>query len=112
MPTLAIPIRVRDQVVGVIDGRKPDGTSWSQEEVDLLVAMTDQLGAGLEGAQLYEDTQRGAARERVIGEVTGRIRETLNMETMLRTAADEIRQMLGLDRLVVRLGLPEEAARK
>lgn len=108
-PTLAIPIRVRDQVVGVIDGRKADGTAWSQEEIDLLAAMTDQLSMGLEGAQLYADTQRRAVRERVISEVTGRVRETLDMETMLRTAAAEIRQALSLDRLVVRLGAPEEA---
>jgi hypothetical protein len=40
--------------------------------------------------------------------VTGRIRETLDMQIVLRTAASEIRQALGLERLVVRLGTPDE----
>jgi hypothetical protein len=42
-PTLAIPIKVRGQVVGVIDGRKPDGAAWQQEDIDLLTVMTEQL---------------------------------------------------------------------
>ncbi len=104
--TLALPIKVRGQVVGVIDGRKPDGGEWSAAEIDLLRAMTEQLNVALEGAQLYRDSQRRAARERLVGEVTGQIRRSLDMETMLRTAANEMRQVLGLERLVVRLGAP------
>lgn len=105
--TLAIPIRVRDRVVGVVDGRKPDGSVWTEEEIGLLSALTDQLNVALESARLYLDTQRRAARERTIGEVTGRIRESLDIETVLRTTASEIRQALDLDTLVIRLATPE-----
>ncbi len=108
--TLAIPIRVRDQIIGVVDGRKPDGSVWSTQEIELLEAMTDQLNVALEGARLYQETQRRAARERLISDVTGRIRETLDVEVVLKTAADEIRQALQLERLVVRLGEPGEDA--
>ncbi|MBN1934860.1 MAG: GAF domain-containing protein [Anaerolineae bacterium] len=101
--TLAIPIKVRDQVIGVIDGRKPDGTQWTPEEIDLLQAMTDQLNVALEGAQLYEDSQRRAAREQAIGQVATRMRESLELERVLQTAAAEMREALGLDRVVVRL---------
>ncbi|MBN1934863.1 MAG: GAF domain-containing protein [Anaerolineae bacterium] len=106
--TLAIPIKVRDQVIGVIDGRKPDGTQWTQEEINLLAAMTEQLNVALESARLYQDTQRTAARERVIGEVTGRIREPLELEDVLKTAVSEIRRALGIDELGVRLLMPEQ----
>jgi GAF domain-containing protein len=105
--TLALPLRVREQVVGVIDGRKSDGTAWSAEEIGLLQTLTEQLSTALEGAQLYLDSQRRAAREQIIGQVTGRIRETLDMEAMLRTAAEQMRQALDLDDLVVRLAVPE-----
>ncbi|MBN2390249.1 MAG: GAF domain-containing protein, partial [Anaerolineae bacterium] len=105
--TLALPLRVREQVIGVIDGRKSDGTAWSAEEIGLLQTLTEQLSTALEGAQLYLDSQRRAAREQIIGQVTGRIRETLDMEAMLRTAAEQMRQALDLDDLVVRLAVPE-----
>jgi GAF domain-containing protein len=106
--TLAIPIRVRGQVVGVIDGRKGDGSAWTTDEIDLLMVITDQLNVALEGAQLYRDAQRREARERLVGQVAGRVRETLDLETMLRTAAEQMRQALDLEDLVVRLAVPEE----
>lgn len=105
--TLAIPIRVRDEVIGVVDGRKPDGSAWTEEEINLLAALTDQLNVALESARLYLDTQRRAARERTISEATGRIRESLDIQTVLKTTAAEIRQALDLDTLVIRLAMPE-----
>jgi hypothetical protein len=57
----------------------------------------------LESARLHQDTQRRAAREQLIGDVTARIRETLDMETMLKTAAQEVRQALGLPEVTIRL---------
>ncbi|MBN1933010.1 MAG: GAF domain-containing protein [Anaerolineae bacterium] len=105
--SLAMPIKVRDQVIGVIDGRKPDGSAWTPEEIDLLAALTDQLNVALESARLYLETQRAAARERTIGEATGRIRESLDIEAVLKTTANEIRQALDLDTLVIRLATPE-----
>lgn len=105
---LAMPVSVGGQVIGVLEGRRAGG--WSGEAISLLETLVEQLGTTVERARLYRETQRTAARERTVGEVTGRIRETLDMETMLRTAVDEIRQALSLDRLVVRLGAPEEEA--
>jgi GAF domain-containing protein len=105
---LAIPVRVRDQVVGVIDGRKRDGTSWSREERELLEAMVEQLNVALEGAQLYRETQRRAAQEQAIGQVTSSIRQSLEIDDVLRTAAEQIRETLGLGKAVVRLAVPED----
>lgn len=108
---LAIPIKVRDRVIGVIDGRKRDGSGqWTEDEIALLQTLAEQSALALESARLYQDTQFRAARERMIGEVTGRIRETLDVEAVLKTAAGEIRQALQLERLVVRLGAPGEDA--
>ncbi len=105
---LAIPIKVRDQVIGVIDGCKPDGAGeWMEEELALLETLTEQLGVALESARLYRDTQRRAARERLTSEVTARMRESLDLETVINTAASEMRQALGLDELVIRLTEPK-----
>ncbi len=104
---LAIPIKVRGHVIGVIDGRKPDGSEWASDEIALVQALAEQSALALESARLYQDTQRRAARERLLSEVAGRIRETLDMEAMLRTAAEEMRRALALEDLVVRLVKPK-----
>jgi GAF domain-containing protein len=101
---LAVPIKVGDQIIGVLDTYKAAATgSWTQQEVALLEEITGQLGLALESARLYEDTQRRAARERLTGEVTARMRETLDIEAVLATAVDEIYRALGLDELTIYL---------
>jgi GAF domain-containing protein len=105
---LAVPLEVGGQVIGVLNGYKAQG--WTAEEIAVTQTLAEQLNSAVERARLYRETQRNAARERMIGEVTGRIRETLDVETVLKTAADQIRQALQLDRLVVRLGAPGEDA--
>lgn len=100
---IALPLKVREQVIGVLDGRKPGGAAWTESELALLQVLAEQLSVALESGRLYRDTQLRAARERLVGEVSGRIRETLDLETMLRTAAEQMRQALDLEDLIVRL---------
>ena len=103
-PTLIIPLRARDQVVGALRFQKGESDqAWTAEEVALLEILTEQLGVTLESARLYQDTQRRAARERLTGEITTRMRETLDMDTVLKTAVREVRQALDLPEVVIRL---------
>lgn len=105
---LAMPIKVREQVIGVVNFRKREGDGpWATAEVTLLETLVEQLGTALESARLYQDTQRRAIRERLTGEITSRMRSTLDVETILQTATDEIYQALGLDRVTVRLTTAE-----
>jgi GAF domain-containing protein/HAMP domain-containing protein len=101
---LAVPIKVRGQTIGVVDTHKSsEAGDWTPEEVTLLETLVEQLGVALEGARLYQDTRQRAARERMIGEITSHMRESLDMETILRTTADEIYQALGLEEVAIRL---------
>ncbi len=93
--TLAIPVRVRDQVIGVIDGRKQDGTVWTSDEVALLQTIVDQLNVAVESARLYEESQRRAMRERLVSEVSGRLRASRDVETILQATIRELGQALG-----------------
>lgn len=104
-PTLALPLRVRDQVVGALGFYKsaPDAP-WTTEETALLETLVGQLGIALESAQLFEETQRRAAQDRLLGEVSARVRQTLDMDTVLQTAIREIGEALGIAEVEVRMG--------
>jgi GAF domain-containing protein len=105
--TLAIPISVRGKVIGVLDICKSgEAGGWTPEEMALVERVSDQLGLALESARLYQDTQRRAAREQLTGEVTARMRETLDVETVLQTAVREMRERLNLAEAEVRMGTP------
>ncbi len=108
--SVAVPVMVRGRVIGVIGARKAEEEGeWSSEELALMESLADQLSVALEGARLYQDTQRRAAAERMIGEITTRIRETLDVETVLQTAVREMREGLGLRAVTVLLEGDEDA---
>jgi len=106
----ASPIKVRGQVIGVLDAHKPTDEPWTDEQVALLETLTEQLGVALESARLYQDTQRRAAREQIIGQITSRMRATLDVETVLETALNEIYRAMGLDEVTIHLATGEAPA--
>jgi GAF domain-containing protein len=106
---LAMPIKVRGQVIGAIDAYKPDESgNWTTEQIALLEVLAEQLGDALEDARSYEDAQRRAAQDRLLAEATAHMRETLDMDTVLRTAVQEMRQALGLSSMTIRLATPAD----
>ncbi len=106
--TLAIPIKVRDTVIGVLDTRKPASSGrWSPEEMALLTTITDQLSVALESARLYEETQRRATREQQVGQITSLMRETLDIDTILKTTVRELGEALENVEVSVSLNLEE-----
>ncbi|MBC8497057.1 MAG: GAF domain-containing protein [Anaerolineales bacterium] len=97
--TIAIPIILRDQVLGVVRLEKPDNANpWNQEEINLMDTLIDQLEVALESARLYRDTQQRAERERLVTDITTKIRATTNPQVMLQTAVSELRQALKAQR--------------
>ncbi|MBN1580595.1 MAG: GAF domain-containing protein [Anaerolineae bacterium] len=109
---LVVPIKESDHVVGTLHFHKGEsGEAWTPEQIALLETLTGQLSIALESARLYQDTQQRAAREQMVSQVSGRIRETLDLEMVLKTAAEQVRQALDAGRVVVRLAGSEQDGR-
>jgi GAF domain-containing protein len=107
---LAVPVKVRGQIIGAVSGRKPQSAGqWTTEEIALMEAMTEQLSLSLESARLFQETQRRAARERLTGEIAARMRETLDVDTVLETAVREIGRALNIAEIEVRMESGERA---
>jgi GAF domain-containing protein len=102
---LAAPIKVRGQVIGVINARKPgDTTEWTLEEVTLLETLTEQLGMALDSARLHQAAQQRAARERLTREVVDNIRAAVSVEDAMQRAVQELGRVLGVTEMVARIG--------
>jgi GAF domain-containing protein len=109
---LAVPIVLRGQVLGVLGVEAPSGgRQWTGDDVALVEAIADQLGQALESARLFAETQRRVERERIIGEITAKVRSSTDVQRILETAAQELGQVLGASRAVVRLGLGDSVSR-
>lgn len=94
--TIAIPIRLRGQTIGVLDVRSKNGQrQWSQDEITMLEAAAERAALALENARLVDSAQRRAARERVIGEISAKIGAASNFDAILQTAVEELGRKIG-----------------
>ena len=101
---LAVPILLRGQTLGVLGIEAPaDGREWTEEDRALIEAVGEQLAQTLESARLFAETQRRAERERLVGEISARIRASTDIRDILETTAVELGRALGTSRALVRL---------
>lgn len=110
-PGMNVPVQVRDQIIGHLNVALGDRTT-TQEDTLLAQAVADQIGQALESARLYQEIQRRASQEQLIGEVTARVRQTLDIDTVLKTTADEIYRALEVDEVLIRLVVDEADERQ
>jgi GAF domain-containing protein/HAMP domain-containing protein len=97
---LAMPIKLRDQVIGTLNIRpNTDGRTWSTDEVNIVQAITERLALALDNARLFEETTRRAEREHIVSDITTKIRSTNDPQEMVRTAIEELKRALGATRV-------------
>ena len=99
--SLEIPIRVRDQVIGMLNVRSVKDTEWSEDDLNVAQAITERLGLALDNARLFEETSTRASRERLVTEITTKIRGTNNPQEMIKTAVEELKLALGTSRVEI-----------
>lgn len=110
---LVLPISLREQVLGVLGLHRVDSEDpWTDDQIELLSAISEQMGLIIENSRLFAEAQSRAARERRAREITARMRESLDVEAVLRTAALEMGQALELCDVTIQLAegyeLPSE----
>ncbi|MBN1876235.1 MAG: GAF domain-containing protein [Anaerolineae bacterium] len=101
--TLVVPIKLREQPIGVL-GLKREQQEWREADIALIETIVQQFAQAADNLRLLDETTRRAARERLVSQVSGRIRETLDVELVLQTTVQEMRQILDLAEAEVRVG--------
>jgi GAF domain-containing protein len=113
---LVAPITLRGEVIGVLGLHDAqDGREWTADEIALIRAIADQMSLAIENARLLEETQQRAERERLIADITTRVRTYMDLEGIMQTAVRELGAALGADRAFIRLSAtgaqpPEKAS--
>jgi GAF domain-containing protein/HAMP domain-containing protein len=94
--TIGIPIKIRGQAIGALRLKKSDtGNTWSQEEIALAVALSEQLSGALESARLYRESLQRAARESLVSDISAHITALPHVDTILRETVQELGQAIG-----------------
>ncbi len=110
--TVAVPVTIRGQRVGGLRLRKSEAMPWSEEELALVSTLVEQFIQSVERARLYQDTQLRATQERVVGDIASQMRSSLDVETVMQTAVRELRRLLDLDEVELRVGADPDGGRE
>ena len=102
-PVLAVPIQLRNEVVGVMDIHMSEEHEWDPDEIDIVQAVAERLSLAIETSLLIESTRRQAEMERVTSEISAKISSTTQFDSILRTAAEELSRVLGGSEVYVQL---------
>jgi GAF domain-containing protein len=94
--SLVVPIKLRGEILGIVNIRQPGEKAWSKDEIELVQSVTDRLAISAENARLFEETTRRAERERAVSTITTKIRSTNDPQEMLAIALSEIKNALNV----------------
>jgi PAS domain S-box-containing protein len=91
------PITLRQKNIGLVEVgfNKNIGSNIQDTQIKLLRAFIDQTALALESAQRYEATQKAAYREQIIREITGKIRNSVTVDDILKTTVIELSKVVG-----------------
>ena len=99
---LSIPIHLRGQEIGTLNillGKERE--ELTADQINVVKSIVERLGLALENARLFEETSTRASRERLVTDITTKIRGTNNPQEMIKTAMEELKRALGASRVEV-----------
>lgn len=99
--SFTVPIELRGEVIGKLLVQSPSGGAWNDDERDLIKAVAERVALSAENARLFDETTQRAERERLVSEITGKIRSHNDPKVMIETAINELRSALGATRVEV-----------
>ncbi|MBL7161522.1 MAG: GAF domain-containing protein [Anaerolineales bacterium] len=104
--TLEVPLVLRDQVIGTITIER-DQDTWSAEEEAFINGVASQTALALENARLVTQTERGAQHSRSVADITSKVWASTSVDTILRTALQELGQTLGASDGLIQLNVSD-----
>ncbi len=106
---LIVPIKLREEIIGALTMHGADRQhAWSPDDIAMVEAIAEQTALTIDNLRLFQEIQRRAARERLVSEATAHMRETLDVDTVLKTAVQQIREGMGLHDVTIQLGALNE----
>ncbi len=98
---ILVPIVIRGQEVGELSVQIPKEENIKSDQMDLIRAVAERVAVIAENARLFDETTRRAQRERLVTDITTKIRETNDPQAMIETAIKELREALNVSRVEI-----------
>ena len=104
---VGVPLILGDEILGVlIVEDQAHENRYTEDDAVLLTTIASQIAAGIQNSQLLDQVQRTARRERLIHEITSKVRRSPDMKSVLDTTTRELARALNAVRSTAVLESP------
>jgi GAF domain-containing protein len=105
---LAVPLSYRGDLLGVLNVESDQAGAYNENDEEMLGTLGGSLAAIISNARLIEQVRRQVDHERMLYEVTSKIRRSTDMQTIMATTTSELSKVLGARRAQIKLEIEDE----
>jgi len=100
---LAIPLIYRNELLGVLNVESEQVDAYTENDEEMLGTLGGSLAAIIANARLLEQIRMQVERERLVYEVTSKIRRSTDIQSILATTASELTRVTGSKQTKIRI---------
>src|SRR5258705_7370269 len=91
---LAMPLIVKNRVIGVIDIESPQPNHFTEEHKQVLTLIASRVAVHIENARLYTRTSRQAKSLLLLNEIARELTSILNLDDLLKRVGELLNRVL------------------
>ena len=104
---LAVPLIVKNQLIGVLDLESPEPNHFTEEHKRLLTLIASRMAVGIENARLYTRSTRQARTLVLLNEIARELTSILNLDELLKRIAELLARLIDYQMFSILLLDPE-----
>jgi GAF domain-containing protein len=105
---LAIPLIFRNDILGVLNVESEQVGAYNENDEEMLGTLAGSLAAIIANARLVDQIRKQAERERLLNEISSKIRRSTDMQTILSTTIQELHRATGARKTQISIGTTVE----
>ncbi|HAW50949.1 MAG TPA: hypothetical protein DCX54_01285 [Flavobacteriales bacterium] len=112
---MAVPLIFRNEILGVLNVESEQVSAYNDSDEEMLGTMAGSLAAVIANAHLVEQIRKQVERERMLHEVSSKIRRSTDIQAILTTTTRELSRITGAKRAHIEIGIeppPKEETTK
>jgi len=91
---LAVPLIIKNRVIGVIDIESPQSHHFTEEHKQLLTLIASRMAVGIENARLYTRITRQAKTLLLLNEIARELTSILNLDELLKRVGELLSRLI------------------
>lgn len=91
---LAVPLIVKNKVIGVIDLEAPQPDYFTKEHKNLLTLVASRIAVGIENARLYTRVARQAKSLTLLNEIARDLTSILNLDQLFKRIGEQLKRLM------------------